>query len=80
MNMVTRIAGIPCEIEVTHWFVQKPLGPRCDSDWDAMGYTECEFNVLDRYGDPAPWLERKMTEDDRSRIITELGEYRAERD
>ena len=28
----TTIAGIPCKVEVTHYFVQKPLGPRADSD------------------------------------------------
>lgn len=76
--MKTKIAGIPCEIEVLHWFKQKPLGPSCDSDWDAMGYLECEFSVLDRRGRHAPWLEAKMTEDDRDRIINELEKYRAE--
>lgn len=63
-----RIAGIPCQIELTHLFVQRPLGPLCDSDLDCYGYTDIEFNVLDRKGYPAPWLERKLTEGDRSEI------------
>lgn len=66
--METRIAGIPCKVRVTHCFVQKPLGPRCDSDLDCYGYTDIEFDVLDRKGYPAPWLEKKMSDDDRVRI------------
>jgi len=76
--MKTRIAGIPCEIEVLHWFKQKPLGRNCDSDWDAVGYTECEFAVLDRRGRPAPWLEAKVTDEDRARIIEELENHHAD--
>lgn len=66
--METRIAGIPCKVRVTHCFVQKPLGTRCDSDLDCYGYTDIEFAVLDRKGYPAPWLEKKMSDDDRVRI------------
>lgn len=32
------------------------------------GYSEVEFDVYGRTGYPAPWLERKMTDEDRSRI------------
>lgn len=64
-----RIAGIPCQVEVSYSFTQKPLGPSCDSDLDCYGYTELEFNVLDRKGYPAPWLRRKMTEEEGSEII-----------
>lgn len=66
--METRIAGIPCKVRVTHCFVQKPLGTRCDSDLDCYGYTDIEFDVLDRKGYLAPWLEKKMSDDDRVRI------------
>ena len=64
----TTIAGIPCQIEVTHCFVQKALGQMCDSDWDATGYAEIEFDVLDRRGRPAPWLAKKLTQADTDRI------------
>lgn len=57
-----RIAGIPCKVELTRCFVQPPLGPQCDSDLDCYGYSEIEFDVLDRNGRPAPWLEKKLTE------------------
>ena len=68
----TRIAGIPCIVTLDRMFVQKPLGPNCDSDWDCYGYTEIEFTVCDRRGRPAPWLERKMSDEDQSRIENEL--------
>lgn len=61
MQIESRIAGIPCLIEVDRVFVQKALGLSCDSDWDAAGYAEVEFTVLDRRGRPAPWLEKKLT-------------------
>ena len=74
--MNTYIAGIPCVVEATHCVVQEPMGPRCDSDMDAYGYTEIEFRVLDRTGRPAPWLAKKMPADDESRIESELlAEY-----
>lgn len=41
--------GVVYEVEVTHFFEQKPLGRWCDSDWDAQGYTEIEFTVLRAY-------------------------------
>ena len=68
----TRISGIPCTVTLDRMFVQKPLGRNCDSDWDCYGYTEIEFTVRDRRGRLAPWLERKMTNKDQSRIENEL--------
>jgi hypothetical protein len=39
-----RVAGIPCLIGVI----------------DYHGYTECDWEILDRRGRPAPWLQRKV--------------------
>jgi len=64
----SRVAGIPCLINVTRYFKQKALGPSADSDYDCYGYTEIEFDVLDRNGLPAPWLAKKMTADDKAEI------------
>lgn len=72
MNIETQIAGIPCQVQVDHCFVQKPLGPDCDSDWDCYGYSEVEFTVLDRKGYPARWLEAKMSPEDSDRITDEI--------
>ena len=63
-----RIAGIPCLIEPTHVFVQRPMGPSADSDMDCDGYAEVCFDVLDRKGYRATWLEKKMTADERVEI------------
>ncbi len=63
-----RIAGIPCLIRVDTCTVVKPWkGPAstAPSDLDYRGYTEIEFTVCDRNGRPAPWLECKMTDQDR---------------
>ena len=68
------IAGIPCLVEVTYLHVQEPMGPSADSDWDCYGYTECDFDVYDRKGYPAAWLEKKMTDEDREAIVEKIVE------
>ena len=71
----SHIQGIPCQVLVTHFHHQPPwrgsawTAPSSD---DYYGYTEVEFEILDRRGYPAPWLERKMTERDRERIEQEV--------
>ena len=72
-----RVCGIPCLIDVTHFFRQAPLGPSADSDWDCYGYTEIEFEVCDRRGRRAPWLERKMTKADREEVKNLVQRKRA---
>lgn len=69
-----RIQGIPCQVKATYIFVQKPLGPNCDSDWDCYGYSNVDFDVYDRKGYPADWLQRKMTKADEARIVEQLLE------
>jgi hypothetical protein len=76
--MESTVAGIPCIINVTYYFKQEPLGPMCDSDLDCYGYTEIEFEVCDRRGRPAPWLERKLTQEEKERIETEIEEYQSD--
>lgn len=68
----TQIQGIPCQIDVTDCTVVKgSYSYNAPSDWDYYGYTEFEFDVYDRKGYPAAWLERKMTDADRARIEEE---------
>lgn len=70
----TRIAGIPCQIGVTYFHYQPPWrgsAHTCDSDWDYYGYTELEYDVLDRRGRPAAWLEKKIDDDIRTDIQLE---------
>lgn len=72
--MQSHVAGIPCQIKVDRVFVQKP-NSMADNPDDYFGYTDIEFTVCDRKGYLAPWLERKMTEEDVSRIEQEILEY-----
>lgn len=51
--------GIPCRIEVTHYSAAER-----DTYWEPGAPEEVEIAVLDRRGRPAPWLERKLDEDD----------------
>jgi hypothetical protein len=70
----TRIAGIPCQIGVTYFHYQPPWrgsAHTCDSDVDYYGYTELEYDVLDRRGRPAAWLEKKIDDDIRTDIQLE---------
>lgn len=67
-----RIAGIPCLIQATHVLIQRPLGPNCDSDFDAVGYEEIEYSILDSRGRQAAWLARKLTSADDSRVCAEI--------
>jgi hypothetical protein len=71
----SRIDNIPCLIEVTHYLHQPPMGRWADNSNDAAGYTEVEFDVLDSRGRPAEWLERKVTQKDRSRIEAEAAKF-----
>ena len=68
------VAGIPCLIGVTHYHKVKGDSSTWDSDMDYHGYVECEFTVCDRRGRPAPWLERKLTDNDTNRIEREIAE------
>lgn len=73
----TRVAGIPCLAKVLTYKVTPPWrgsSHTCPSDVDWHGYTECEYEVCDQRGRPAPWLERKLTDDDRQRIECDIAE------
>jgi hypothetical protein len=73
------VAGIPCLIGVTEFSsVRGSYSYHADSDMDYYGYTESEWVVLDRRGRHAAWLERKLTDADRSRIEQEVAETMAE--
>lgn len=55
---------LPFIARVLDYNVVKPWPGSCytaPSDMDYYGYTECEYEVLDRRGRPASWLERKLT-------------------
>ena len=74
--MQTHIAGIPCTVEYTIQGKYQPAKINAEPDdcYEAE-YPEVEFIVCDRNGRTAPWLERKMTDEDCQRIQVEILEY-----
>jgi hypothetical protein len=78
MSYITKIestvAGIPCLIGVTYFdCVQGSYSYNAPSDVDYYGYRDAEWEVLDRRGRPAAWLERKLTDDDCERIELKIA-------
>lgn len=58
-----RIQGIPCKIKLVSAEYTKPDYNTWASDIDYYGgYEDILFEVYDRKGYPAKWLERKMTD------------------
>ena len=68
-DIETRVCGIPCIVRVTHW---EPYDPGRTSGPPESCYPpeggEGEWEILDRNGKPAPWLERKMTDRDQNLV------------
>lgn len=74
--MDTRISGIPCQVLITCYYPARPANFRGSPDrWTPPEPEEISFQVLDRRGRPAPWLEAKLDEQDRRRIEDELRAY-----
>lgn len=74
MDMLeTRIAGIPCQVEITYspgtnfQITSASLEPNDPEEFEIVG-------VQDMRGYSAPWLERKITRDDEDRIYAEYKE------
>lgn len=63
------ISGIPCIIRVTHYHRQEgSYSYNAPSDYDYYGFTELDYDILDRKGYPAAWLERKLTNKGREEL------------
>lgn len=72
----TRVAGIPCIIGVTDYSsTSGSYNYNAASDHDYYGYSESCWEVCDRRGRPAPWLAKKLTSREESRIESEIAEY-----
>ena len=69
-----RIQGIPCLLGVVDYSkVKGSYSYNADSDWDYHGYIDCDYEILDRKGYPAAWLERKGH--DEGDAYTAIEEY-----
>lgn len=70
----TTVAGIPCQCEVVHateFIPMRSYGPGMEDATESEG-GEFEFNILDRKGYKAKWLERKVSTDDIDRLYEEF--------
>ena len=76
MNIASTVAGIPCLIDYQVYGKYVPAKTDADpnSCYEAE-YPDVDFTVLDRKGYPAPWLEKKLTDDETNRIEHEILEY-----
>ena len=73
------VAGIPCLIGVTEFSsVSGSYSYNAPIGMDYNAYTESCWEVLDRRGGPAAWLDRKLTGADRCRIEREIEEAMTE--
>lgn len=69
----TRVAGIPCQVQVMSYSAPLPLQVTGTGmgDADPPEHEEFDFCLLDTTGHPAPWLLDKLTEEDEERILQE---------
>ena len=75
MDIQSTVSGIPCLIQVDRCYVtQGTYSRQAETPEEYYGACEIEFTVCDRRGRPAPWLEKKLTDDDIARIETEILE------
>lgn len=72
MEFHTRVQGIPCICRVLGY--TKPDHYVSSHQIDPPQPEEFEFEILDRHGRPAQWLERKITSDDESELLSQFKE------
>ena len=72
-----KIDGIPCKARILTYHVVKGDPTTWASDLDFYGYTELKYEILDRKGYRAHWLDRiiekkNLENEIRNQIITQL--------
>ncbi len=75
MQFQTQVSGIPCICNVVDYIsvpAWKGSAYTCPSSDDYYGYTEFDFELLDRKGYKANWLEKKLKPEDKDRLLEEL--------
>jgi hypothetical protein len=77
MEIETRIQGIPCIVKlVSYERVNGSFSRNAASDLDYYGWSDATYQVCDRRGRPAPWLERKATDKDWINIDIQMDRVR----
>lgn len=74
MIFATTVQGIPCQCDVLNYSIGRPMRITGTGfgDADPPEPPEFEFNLLDRKGYKANWLEAKMMPDDPERLRDEF--------
>lgn len=68
----TRVAGIPAVARVAYAHYTRPDYSSWASPEDYYGGWTLDWEICDRNGRPAPWLDKKLTASDRRRIEAAL--------
>ena len=71
IDFQTSVQGVPCIVQVMHHSYIEP-DPHADSSEDFDGGWELDWHLCDLRGAPAPWLEAKLTDEDRERVEYEI--------
>ena len=73
-TITVRVAGIPALAGVTSYtpLTQANTSAGHPDNWYPAEGGEVEFDILDRRGRPAPWLERKIDGQARDRLADEV--------
>ena len=72
----SRVIGIPCQIGVINFESYKgSFNYNAASAMDYYGYSEIEYEILDRRGRPAPWLASKLTASAEENIEAQIVSY-----
>ena len=74
MQFDTKIAGIPCQCKVLDYSPYVPMSITGSGmgDCDPPEYECFEYEILDRKGYKASWLENKLTAYDKERLLEEF--------
>ena len=77
----SNLCGIPCKICITSWEPYRSAILRADPEDSHPAEGGCgDWEILDRNGRPAPWLERKMTKQEQARIENEIFNHMENQD
>ena len=74
--MHTRVAGIPCQVFLTHY--SPPINGRINAEVDYCyppEPEEIEYEICDRRGRTAPWLAKKVTPAIDAQICAQLRSH-----
>ena len=78
MRFATKVAGIPCQCQVNYYREGYPAVFREFGESLPEEPSEFNFDLLDRRGRHAPWLERKLTQADFVRLESEYLRHLSE--